>query len=236
MKQLLFLLFTGLALNAQTQQRLVGAWDFVKTDLDKTGKAGLKPSYAIKDFTLEFASDGALRTTELHRSMVGRWSVSQGGQHIEAELESGRLLVIPIMDLSEEQLVINYRNGIQVMRRTAPDVREIKLPEFPVTVAVKPAQVTGRWKAREIEMPDGAKVPRADMPNLQFQFKPDGGLAALSQGMNSEGNWRLNQNGSAVLAAMNGEIVVFYVLAASERELRLREGPNGITMVLAKLP
>jgi len=178
----LFWITLGLSASiyAQSSKDFVGKWDFVKTDLARTEKAALQPSYAVKDFTLEFSADGTIRTTELHRSMSGRWQMSEGGQNIEAEMESGRLLVIPVMERTPEQIIINYRNGIQVMKRTSAENPVLKPTPFPTTVAIKNEQVFGRWKAREIQMQDGTKVPRAEMPNVQFDFKSSGAMQSFS--------------------------------------------------------
>lgn len=235
-KYIAFLLLATASVFAQNEKLLIGKWDFVKTDLAKTEKAALKPSYAVKDFILEFSSDGKIRTTELHRSMVGTWALSEGGNSVEAQMESGRLLLIPLMETSDNQIIVNYRNGIQVLKRVSKDEPSIKVPEYPKSVPVKPADISGRWKAREILMEDGSKVPRAQMPNVQFSFKADGALEAFSQGQNTEGRWRLGKDDASILASMNGEIVVFYVLSASAKELMLREGPGGITMILARMP
>ncbi|HLN96649.1 MAG TPA: hypothetical protein VK183_13530 [Flavobacterium sp.] len=237
MKKLLALaLFSCASLSAQVDKKLVGTWEFVKTDVAQTEKAGLHPSYTIKDFTLELSASGALRTTELHRSITGTWTLSDTGNTLEAELETGRLLTLSIRDLTSDQLTIQYRNGIQVLKRTSAADPAVTSNPLPKTVVTTNQQVAGRWKASAITMADGTKVPASDMPDIRFGFQADGALEAVSQGQSVAGNWRLGPRSSTLLASLNGETIVFYVLSASDGAMTLREGPKGMTLALSRLP
>lgn len=235
-KLVIWALLTGTSLSAQVDKKLIGKWEFVKTDLAQTEKAGLHPSYTIKDFTLELSASGAVRTTELHRAITGTWTLSDTGNTLEAELETGRLLSLSIRDLTSDQLTVQYRNGIQVLRRTSATDPAVPTIVLPKTTTVTNQQVAGRWKAVAITMPDGAKVPASDMPDVRFDFKPDGGLEALSQGQSVGGNWRLGARLNSLLVSMNGETIVFYLLPSSNDNLTLREGPRGMTMQLSRIP
>lgn len=231
-----FLLLASSVITAQTAQLLVGKWDFVKTDLERAKKAGVNPSYSFKDFSLEFGSGGQFRTTELHRAITGTWSLSEDGRMINGEMETGRLFAIEIVELSGSQLIIRYRNGFLVMKQVSKEEPAIKPFALPASVTTKANEVTGRWKARQIFMENDAEVPRAEMPNLQFQFREDGRMGAFSQGSSEEGSWKLGHRNDTVLASLHNEIIVFYVISVSPKELILKEGPNGITMVLARMP
>jgi|GEM_PF-4861125 len=221
---------------AQNDKKLIGKWEFVKTDLAQTEKAGLHPSYAIKDFTLELSASGAIRTSELHRSISGTWSLSDTGNTLDAEMETGRLLTLSIREIAADQLTIQYRNGIQILKRVSKDDPALPAPALPKSVATTLSKATGRWKATEITMGNGSKVPASDMPDIQFDFRPDGSLEALSQGQSVNGNWRLGPRSSSLLASMNGETIVFYILQATDGSMTLREGPRGMILALSRQP
>lgn len=236
-KKLIFLLLLAAsALTAQTSKLLVGKWDYVRTDLERAKKAGIEPSYSFKDFSLEFGSAGSFRTTELHRGITGSWSLSEDQRMINGEMETGRLFAIEIIELSGSELVIKYRNGFLVMKQVSKEEPAIKPFALPATVTAKAGEVTGRWKARQIFMENDQEVPRAEMPNIQFQFREDGRMGAFSQGSTEEGSWKLGNRNDNILASLHNEIIVFYVISVSPKELILKEGPGGITMVLARMP
>lgn len=228
MKTLLLLLLNFAAIcgvSAQSENVLLGKWEYSKLP-DNASASELEKVSVASDFALQFSGKHRLSITETGREKLGSWEMPADRKVLSLSMDDGRIVEIPIVRLTDQELVITYRKNPVLLKKTSGKDPELREAVVMPTVPAKEGQLLGKWNL------DG-KASGVPM-DLHFTFSQNGAVVIEYGERTDSGTWQLFHDNSAIKMIGKKDTSFLNIIKISDNELWLQRGSSNIILKMTK--